>query len=138
MSATLGAGRDQAEIGMTDRGGGRGAEAGRGVDDRELEAAVGQHVQARRDVGGVIDRLDHEILGGATALPVGQGALRVGLDQADGEAGLLGRQREADGERALATATLLGGQYDRVHGKINPLECLGQEYATRTCIASGC
>ncbi|MGY3645413.1 hypothetical protein ACVWW2_000704 [Bradyrhizobium sp. LM4.3] len=100
---------------MADRGGSRGAEAGRGVDDCELEAAVGQHLQTRLDVGGVIDRLDDEIIGSAAALPVGQSALRVGLDQADGEAGLLGCEREANGERALAAATLLGGQYDRVH-----------------------
>ena len=102
---------------MADRRGGRGAEAGRGIDDRELEAAVGQHLQPRLDIGSVIDRLDDDILSGAAALPVGQGALRIGLDQADGEAGLLGCQREADGERALATAALLGGQYDRVHGR---------------------
>lgn len=133
MSATLGrAGiRQRSEWRIA---AGRGAEAGGGVDDRKLQAAVSQHLQARLDVGGVIDRLDDEIIGGAAALPVRQGALRVGLDQADGEAGLLGREREADGERALAAATLLGGQYDRVHLKINPLECLGQEYATRTCI----
>jgi hypothetical protein len=110
---------------MADRGGGRGAEAGCGVDDRELKAAVGQHLQARLDVGSVIDRLDDEIVIVAAALPVGEGTLRVGFDQADGEAGLLGCEREADGERALATAALLGGQYDRVHLKINPLECLG-------------
>jgi len=83
----------------------------------------------------VIDRLDDDIVVVAAALPVGEGALRVGLDQADGEAGLLGGQREADGERALATAALLGGQYDRVNGKLNPLECLGLwGNATRTCI----
>ncbi|APG07456.1 hypothetical protein BKD09_03860 [Bradyrhizobium japonicum] len=124
---------------MADRGGGRGAEAGRGVDDRELQAAVGQHLQARRDVGRVIDRLDDEIVSVAATQPVRQGTLRVGFDQADGEAGLLGRQREADGKRALATATLLGGQYDRVHGKLNPLGCLGLwGNATRTCIASRC
>ena len=63
----------------------------------------------------MIDGLNDGISVGAAALPVGQGALRVGLDQADGEAGLLGREREADGERALATATLLSGQYDRMH-----------------------
>jgi hypothetical protein len=116
------AGRDQAEIGMADRGGGRGAEAGGGVDDGKLQAALGQHLQARFEIRGIIDRLDDGIGFGAAALPAGQGALRVGLDQADGEAGLPGCQREADGERAPATATLLGGQYDRVHGKTNPLE----------------
>ncbi|MGY4283393.1 hypothetical protein ACVWXO_002613 [Bradyrhizobium sp. LM2.7] len=102
---------------MADRGGGGGAKAGRGVDDRELQAAFGQHLQTRFDVGGMIDRLDDEIIRGTAAPPVGQGTLQVGLDQANGEADLLGCQREADGERALATAALLGGQYDRVHGR---------------------
>jgi hypothetical protein len=45
----------------------------------------------------------------AAVLPVGKGALRIGLDQADGVPGLHRRQGHADGKRALAAAALLGG-----------------------------
>ena len=40
---------------------------------------------------------------------------------------------------SIVTAALLGGEYDRVHWTMNPLECRGlRGNATRTCIASRC
>src|SRR5665213_1613823 len=53
-------------------------------------------------------------------------------------AGLHGRKREADSERAFAAAALLGGQYDRLHCK-KSFGLLGWESAIRSlCCTAFC
>jgi hypothetical protein len=74
-------------------------------------------LQALFDVGRAIDGFDQRLGKAAASLPARQGALLVGFDQADMVAGPLRRQRQPDGERALAASALLGGQYDRVHSE---------------------
>ena len=92
-----------------------GTEAARCIDDRERDPVALQRLQPLLDIAGHVDRLDDRLGIGAPALPVREGALRVGLDQADGVSSLDGRKREADGKRAFTGAALLGGQYDRLH-----------------------
>src|SRR5580704_6458012 len=81
-------------------------------------------MQAMLDIGGAIDSFNQRLREAAAALPFRQRTLLVGLDQPDIVTGLLCRQREPNGERALAAAALLRGEYDRVHRKFLR-RCLG-------------
>ncbi len=107
--------RDQAQVGQANGGAGGGAGAAGGIDDRQRGAVARQRQQTLRDIPGGVDRFDQGVGIGAAVLPVRQGALRVGLDQADRVPDLYGRAGETDGERALAGAALLRRQYDRLH-----------------------
>ena len=91
------------------------AVAAGGVHDRHRNAVVRERLQAAFDLPGGVDGLDDRRGIGTAALPVRNRALGVRLDQADIVPGPDGGERKADGERALAGATLLGGQYDRLH-----------------------
>jgi hypothetical protein len=106
--------RDQAQIGMAN---GRRVcgPAGRGIDDRQRHVLLFERGQPLGKVACGIDGLDEFVGIGPPALPVGECALLACLDQADGVSGRNRGKREADGKRALAGATLVGGQYDRVH-----------------------
>ena len=108
-------GRNQAEVGMADGRIGRGGFAAGGIDDRHRDAVARQQSQALFELAGVIDRLDDRRGIAAAALPVRNGALRVGLDQADIVSGPDRGKCQADGKRAFSRPALLGGQYDRLH-----------------------
>jgi hypothetical protein len=112
-------------------GAGGGAGAAGGIDDRQRGAVARQRQQALRDIPGGVDRFDQGVGIGAAVLPVRQGALRVGLDQADRVPDLYGRARETDGERALAGAALLRRQYDRPHRR-----SFGSLVRGKACIAT--
>src|SRR6185312_7141102 len=86
-----------------------------GVDDRERRAVARKPLQAGFDLVGAVNGLDQQIRDAAATLPSRKRPLLVGLDQANNVAGLPRGQRKADGERALAAAAFLGGQYDRLH-----------------------
>ena len=64
------------------------AEAAGGIDDGQRHAALAQRLQALLDLVGVVDGFDQRLGAGAAALPVGQRALRIGLDEAHGVSGL--------------------------------------------------
>ena len=107
--------RNQAEVGITNRRIGRGADPAGGIHDRHRHALAVERLQALFDLPGGVNRLDDRRGIGTATPPVRNGALRVSLDQADIVPGPNSGERKADGERALAGATLLGGQYDRLH-----------------------
>jgi hypothetical protein len=114
---------------------GRGA-IGRGIDDCQRHALPFERGQPLGKVACGIKGFDKGIGIGPPALPIGERALLAGLDQADMVSGLDRGKREADGKRALAGATLLGSQYDRMHGW--SLGFAGRGYAERHtlgCIA---
>jgi len=94
--------RDQAQIGMADRGRSGRADAAGCIDDRQRHAVAVKRLQALFDVAGRVNRLDDRLGIGTPALPVREGALRVGLDQADAVSCLNRRQRQANGKRAFA------------------------------------
>ena len=106
---------NQAEIGVANGGIGRGAFAAGGVDDRHRSAVLRQRFQPPFQLPRGINRLDDRRGIGAAALPVRNGALRVGLDQAGIMSGADGGEYKADGKRAFSRTALLGGQYDRRH-----------------------
>ena len=87
-----------------------------GIDDCQRHAFLLERRQPRLEIARGMDGLDEGVGIGPPALPVSERAKLASLDQADIVSGLDRGKRKADGKRALAGATLVGGQYDRVHG----------------------
>ena len=68
--------RDQAQIGIANGRGRRGADAGRCVDDDKRHAVAVQRLQPLLDVAGHVNRLDDRLGIGTSGLPVREGTLR--------------------------------------------------------------
>src|SRR5204862_6087177 len=103
------------EVGIANGRIGRGGLAASGIYDRHRNAGMRERLQALFELPGGINRLDDRCGIGTAALPVRNGALGVGLDQADIMSGPDGGKCKADGKRAFSRTALLGGHYDRLH-----------------------
>jgi len=94
-----------------------------GIDDRELEALLAQHLEIGREAGDGGLGEGGEIVR-AFVPPIGQRALRIDIDQHDRTSpGALRLDRQMPGERGLARAALLRCNCQNPQSSYPRLEC---------------